>query len=371
MAGAVRPLRFGKRGDFHTIVTARVNAYFSESGQGKRDPVAFYLKAAVLFTWLIASYVCLVCLEIQAWQALALSVSLGLALASFGFNVFHDAGHNAISEHPFVNGLASLTMNFSGASSYVWMQRHNNVHHAYPNIHEYDSDIDIGGLGRFSPHQPFRSVHRFQHYYLWPFYALYSLKWQFVDDFKPFLTGRFGKCKFVRPRGLDLCLFVLGKLVCVYLGLVLPLTRHSIAAVLVCWLIVYFVSSILFVIVVQLSHLVEETQASLLSLRQEENVIDDDWAMHQAKASCDFSKANRALSWFLGGLNFQVEHHLFPGLCHVHYAKIAGIVEQTCKEFGVPYNTHSSVAAGLRSHFHYLRRLAHPTAHQASYSPTS
>ena len=164
--------------------------------------------------------------------------------------------------------------------------------------------------------------------------------------------------KFVRPRGLELFVFVFGKTIFVFLALVLPLTQHPLLLVLTCFITVDFISSILFVIVVQLSHLVEQTEASLVLADHKDNVIDDDWAVHQAKASCDFSRNNRALSWFLGGLNFQIEHHLFPALCHVHYAKIATIVEQTCKEFDVPYNAHSSVVAGLRSHFWFLRQLA-------------
>ena len=143
-----RPLRFGKR-DFQKILTARVNDYFSEAGQGKRDAVEFYIKAGFFLVWLIASYAFLVFAQVQIWQALALTISLAVALTTVAFNIFHDAGHNAISRHALVNWLACLGMNFIGASSYIWVQRHNTVHHAYPNIHEYDGDIDIGVLADY------------------------------------------------------------------------------------------------------------------------------------------------------------------------------------------------------------------------------
>jgi linoleoyl-CoA desaturase len=360
VASSLSPVKFRQEREFRDAVTARVNAYFSASGRGRRDAAAFYVKAALLLSWLIASYLLLVFLQTETWQALLLAISLALAVTATAFNIFHDAGHDAISRSRIVNRLAFLLMNLVGASSYVWRQRHNVIHHTFANLHEYDCDIDIGKLGRLSPHQPFLPMHRFQHFYLWVLYGFYSIKWQFIDDIKPFITGRLGFFEFNRPGGFDLFAFVAGKVGFLCMAFVLPLTRHSLVSVLALYFLVYFINGTLFVIVVQLSHLVEQTETPAASFDRDVRALDVAWANHQAQASCNFSQKNALLSWFLGGLNFQVEHHQFPRICHVHYPMIAPIVATACKEFGIAYNLHPSIAAGLRSHFRHLRSLANP-----------
>jgi linoleoyl-CoA desaturase len=358
-ASAVRlraPLRFRRDSAFRQLLNQRVRAYFAENGLARRGCTSFYVKAAIMIAWVVASYILLVFGDLSFWSAAAVAIMLGLGITFLTFNIVHDAGHRAISRRPAINQAAATLMDLVGASSYVWMQKHNLVHHTYPNIHEYDCDIDQWPLSRFSPHQPHLWFHRFQHLYLWPLYGLTTIKWQWVDDFKPLLAGRVGVFPFARPRGAELVRFMAGKLVFFALAFGLPLALHPVPAVLGLYFLTFYVHGMLFIIVAQLSHMVTHTVTPRTS--ELGAMLDVDFAVHQAQASCDFCQHNKVLTWLLGGLNFQVEHHLFPGICHVHYPAIAPIVRDVCGALGVPYNTHLSLLEGLKSHHQHLRTLA-------------
>jgi linoleoyl-CoA desaturase len=97
-------------------------------------------------------------------------------------------------------------------------------------------------------------------------------------------------------------------------------------------------------VVFQLAHCVEEADFPLPDSAT--NRMENAWAIHQAQTTVDFSKQSRILSWYLGGLNFQIEHHLLPHVCHVHYRALSKIVEATCKEYGGPLLGTSHVPYG-------------------------
>ena len=85
------------------------------------------------------------------------------------------------------------------------------------------------------------------------------------------------------------------------------------------------------------------------------------WAVHQARVTYNFGRRHHVLSWFLGGLNYHKEHHLFPLICHVNYPAMSAVVEQTCQEFGVPYKEHRSWLAGIAAHYRWLKRMGRAT----------
>jgi linoleoyl-CoA desaturase len=354
------PLRFRHDSTFRQLLNRRVRDHFAENRLRRRDCASFYVKAGIMVVWVAAAYAILVFGNLSVWLAVAVAAMLGLGITFLTFNIVHDAGHGAVSRRPAVNQAAATLMDLVGASSYVWAQRHNLIHHTYPNIHEYDCDIDQWPLSRFSPHQPHLWFHRFQHLYLWPLYGLYTIKWQWIDDFTPLVTGRVGVLGFERPRGGELARFVLGKVGFAGLAFAIPLSLHSAPAVLGLYLAVFCLNGFLFTVVVQLSHMVTHTVTPRPAGAGD--ALDVDFAVHQAQASCDFCQDNKVLSWLLGGLNFQVEHHLFPGICHVHYPRMAPIVRGVCRELGVPYNAHASLFAGLRSHQQHLRSMAQAPA---------
>ena len=314
-----------------------------------------YLKTATVLGGLAASYTLLVFAPITWWLALPLTIVLGLSLAAVGFTVQHDGGHGAYSDRRWINKLAAMTLDLMGGSSYVWARKHNSIHHTYTNITDQDDDINVGLLGRLTPHQPRLWFHRLQHVYLWFLYGFLPIKWHVYDDFRDVLTGRVGAHRLPRPKGWDLLILVGGKTVFFTLAFGIPLLLHPWWVVLSVYAAAAFVQGVVLSVVFQLAHCVEEAEFPLP--RSDTGRMATAWAEHQVQTTVDFAPRNRALTWFLGGLNFQIEHHLFPQICHVHYPALAPLVQQTCVEFGLPYRAQQTLRAGVASHFRWLRRM--------------
>lgn len=351
-------LTFGKNNGFQVELRRRVDEYFRSTGQPERDCPQMYVKTVILLLSFAALYVFLVFFAQAWWQALPLAILLGVVAAGIGFNIQHDGRHQAYSNSRWVNKLAGMTLDLIGGSSYTWHWQHDVFHHTYVNIQGHDPDIDIGVLGRLCPHQQRFSFHRWQHYYLWPLYGLVSIKWQLYSDFHNAIMGRIGEQQYPRPKGWELVIFLAGKAIFLTLAFGIPLFFHPIWVVLVFYAVAAIVSGMVLSIVFQLAHAVEEAGFPLP--QEDTRQMDDAWAIHQVETTVDFARNSRIMCWLLGGLNFQVEHHLFPRICHIHYPAISPLVEETCREFGVKYKEHESFWAGVKSHFRWLRRMGMP-----------
>jgi len=314
-----------------------------------------YLKAAVLIAGFAATYWLLVFVARTWMQALPLAILLGLFIAGIGFNVQHDGGHQAFSNSRWVNTLMAMALELLGGSSYVWRWKHGVFHHTYVNITGHDTDIDLGILARLTPDQRRLRFQRWQHLYLWALYGLLVLKWQLVGDFRKVISGRMGRQSFPRPRGWDLVIFVAGKAVFFLLAFGIPLWFHSVGVVLGYYAVAALVAGILLSVIFQVAHCVEEVAFPVPHSGTDR--MDHAWAIHQVETTADFARGNRVVTWLVGGLNFQIEHHLFPRISHVHYPALSILVEQTCREFGIRYTAFGSFRAGLVSHFRWLRRL--------------
>ena len=352
-------LKFGKNDGFQVELRRRVDAFFRSTGRRQRDCWQMYLKTAIIVVCFAASYVLLVFVASTWWQALPLAIVLGLATAGIGFNVQHDGGHQAYSNHPWINKVMALTLDVIGGSSYVWHWKHAVFHHTYVNITGHDADIDLGILGRLTPHQKWFRFHRWQHFYLWPLYGLLAIKWHVGGDVLDVIRGRIGGHRFPRPRGWELVIFLAGKAIFLTLAFGIPLWFHPVWVALLFYGVAEFVLGMTLSIVFQLAHCVEQAEFPLP--RPDTGRIENAWAIHQTETTVDFARRSHVLAWLLGGLNFQIEHHLFPRICHVNYPAMSKLVEETCREFGVRYKEHPSVRAGLASHFRWLRGLAMPS----------
>ncbi len=349
------PLKFGADGLFRRTLRTRVTQHFADNGGAPRGQWRLYVKAAVMLVCLAGAYGVLVFGAVSWWLALPLTALLGLALAGVGFNIQHDGGHGAFSERRWLNQLAAATLDLLGASSYVWARKHNSIHHSYTNVTGHDDDINVGFLGRLSPHQRRLRLHRLQHWYLWVLYAFLPIKWHLYDDFRDVVTGRIGQQRFPRPRGRDLLLFVGGKAVFAALAFGLPMLLHPWWLVFAFYGAASFVEGIVLSVVFQLAHCVEQAEFPLP--RPETGRMESAWAEHQVQTTVDFAPRNRLLTWYVGGLNYQIEHHLFPQVCHVHYPALAPLIEQTCREFGLRYAVNPTLRAAVGSHFRWLRRM--------------
>lgn len=343
---------------FQSELRRRVDVFLKETGRRERDCWQMYLKTAIVLAWFAVAYVLLVFFAETWWQSLPLSILLAFAMAAIGFNIQHDGGHGAYSRFGWINKFSAMTLDLIGASSYLWHWKHGVFHHTYTNVTGVDTDIELGGLLRLTPYQPHKRVHRWQHIYLWPLYGIMASRWHLYGDFHDVATGVLGPHRLARPKGWDMVVFIGGKVVSIGLLLVLPMFFHDWWIVLIYYFVTTAVLGMTLSIVFQLAHCVEEADFLMpdpVTLRME-----NAWAIHQVRSTVDFARKSRIMAWLLGGLNFQIEHHLFPHICHINYPAISKVVEETCREYGVKYSVHTTFRAGLRSHYRWLWRMGHP-----------
>jgi linoleoyl-CoA desaturase len=344
----------------HTLRN-RVNEYFGSNGRLKRDNPRMYLKTSAILVWFFGTYFLLLFAVHSWWLVLPLAIILGLGLAAIGFNIQHDGGHGSYSKLAWVNRTMACTLDLMGGSSYLWDWKHNSLHHTYTNIAGEDDDIDLGFLARFSPHQRQFWFHRFQGYYLWVLYGLLVIKWHFFDDFYQIAVGRIGHKRIPRPRGAKLAVFTAGKILFITMAFVVPMLLHPIWAVLVTYAIAAFVAGVVLSVVFQLAHCVEGAAfPAPVDVPPDRPRMRTTWAVHQVQTTANFARNNRLLSWFVGGLNYQIEHHLFPKISHVHYPALSLIVEQACREFDIRYAVHRGFFSALASHYRWLVAMGRP-----------
>lgn len=347
--------KFERHDEFFNALKRRADDYFRSTGKSPRDCWQMYLKTFLILSWFAGSYVFLVFGPVSWWTVLPACASAGLAMAAIGFSVQHDGGHRAYSRFSIINRLAAMTLDMLGGSSYFWARKHNVIHHTYANITGHDDDIELGILGRLSPHQPRLAMHRLQHYYLWFLYGFLTIKWQYYDDFRDLFSGRIGVHAVPRPTGREMAIFVLGKMFFATMALAVPFMLHTWWHVLLVYLCVSFFQGVTLSVVFQMAHCVEE--AAFPMPDSDTGRMSSSFAIHQIETTVNFAPDNRLLSWFVGGLNYQIEHHLFPQICHIHYRALSPLVKETCQEFGVRYNVHRSFCSGVASHFRWLRRM--------------
>lgn len=358
--GSATKLKFTGSTDFQKVLRARVDEFFRSTGRRPRDCWQMYLKTAIIAAWFAASYALLVFWADSWWEAFPLAVSLALATGAIGFNIQHDGGHKAYSDRQWVNTAMAMSLDLVGGSSYIWRWKHSVFHHAYTNIQAYDADMDLGAVARLAPYQKLRAWQRWQHWYIWFMYGIMTIRWQLWGDFRDLIAGDAGTLKFPRPKGWALVNLVAGKLVFLTLAFGIPLIFHSFWIVLAFYALSMAITGLLLAIVFQLAHAVEE--AKFVPEPGEGAAVDNSWAIHQVESTVNFARRSRILSWYMGGLNFQIEHHLFPRVCHIHYPAISRVVEATCREFDVRYQEHRSFWRGIVSHFQWVRRMSRDTA---------
>jgi linoleoyl-CoA desaturase len=343
----------------YRALKAEVARYFAESGRSPRADWRFGLKAGVVAGAAAALYGLLVFAATAWWQALPLMIGLGLAVAAIGFNVGHDGGHGTVSRHAGINRLAAFAFDVCGGSSYVWRFKHNRVHHQFTNLDGVDADIDAAPFIRLAPTQRRWPWHRYQHWYAWALYGLLLVKWHFVDDVRDVLTGRVGSTTMPRPRGAELGLFILGKAIVLTLAFGLPMAFHPVATVLLGYLVVVGTTGLVLSTVFQLAHCVDLAEFPITAASGR---VATTWAEHQLATTVDFARDSRILSWLLGGLNFQTEHHLFTSVSHVHYRALSPVFQRACREHGVVARAQPSLWQALKSHGRWLERMGRAVA---------
>ena len=345
--------------NFFPVLRKRIQDYFSEKGISKHANASMILKTVFILTVFASLYAVLLTQVFSPIVMLLLCLVLGLFTAMVGLNIGHDAIHGAYSANPKVNRWMGMWFNMIGANDHIWRIKHNVLHHTYTNIPGHDDDINQPRIMRLSPTQPSAWYHRFQHFYVFLIYPLATLSWVFVQDYKKFFTKHLGSYDNSRyPRNEILRLFLF-KAIYYTLFLVLPLVIIDLPwyHVLLGFALFHFAQGLILSIVFQMAHLVEGVE---FPVPDEQGNVGRAWAVHQMYTTADFSNRSRLMTFIVGGLNFQIEHHLFPHVCHVHYRAIAPIVKQTAEEFGLPYVVNATLLDALRSHVRFLKVLGGP-----------
>ena len=347
-------VRYAPPTDAASLIKRRVRAYLDS-----QDDVPIrrrmICKTVVIFTWALVSYLSFLFWATETWQIVLTSISMGLAAAGIGMGVMHEANHGSYPVHPVLRRALGFSLDLLGGSSYIWRFQHNVNHHTFTNVVNADNDITIGRIARLSPAQQHRWFHRFQHLYLWPLYSLLALSWAFWADWRDYGSGAIGENKFPRPRGLEGLLFWGGKAAWVVLWVVVPLQVHSLGATAAFFVLTLLVTGFVLSIIFQLAHVVEDVAFPSYEgspARSELGFVE-----HQLATTANFAPKNRLLNWYVSGLNYQVEHHLFPKVCHLHYPALAKIVRKTCSEVGLPYHDHPTFWSALASHARWLRAM--------------
>ncbi|MFZ6010370.1 MAG: fatty acid desaturase family protein [Bacteroidota bacterium] len=344
----------GKTSFFRDLKT-KVDCYFTERKLHPAGNVKLYVKSILQIFSAAALYIVLVFFTPVPWIAIFLCAILGLNLAVIGFNVMHEGGHQVFSKYAWVNKASAYFLNVLGGNAYYWKIKHNINHHTYTNIEGMDSDIDVKPFMRLHEGQPRRAYHRFQHLYWIILYGISYLVWVFYEDFQKYVSGKVSVNS--EPKRLatrEHFIFWITKVMFVAVYMVVPIVITGWLAWFVGFLIITFICGLSISIVFQLAHVVEGTQFHAVSNNDYDK---QEWAVHQIKSTANFATSSKFLYWMLGGLNFQIEHHLFPRISHIHYPAISRFVKEACKEWNVVYHESSSFLKAFISHLQHLHRL--------------
>lgn len=345
---------------FYSEVKSRVSKYFEDRKLSSHANAQMIIKTIVIFSVTYGSYGLIIADFLPMWSMFLLCILMGMGIAGLGFSVAHDAIHGAYSSNSKVNAVLGLTMNLIGGNRYVWSITHNVVHHTYTNIHEYDEDLELAPFIRLSKHKDYKPIHRFQHILAFLAYSLATIFWVFLKDFKKISQDDIGPYKNKKHPVSEIIMLILFKLIYYTYTIIIPLLVMDITwwQFIIGFLTVHMVAGFILGIVFQLAHTVEGTE----HIKDDgEGTMEDSWAVHQMRTTSNFAMGNRFINWYVGGLNFQVEHHLFPRVCSVHYPAISKILKSTAEQFDVPYHYHEKFGGAVRSHYRYLKQLGRPT----------
>jgi len=353
-------LRFKSTSDFQKEVRKRVRLYLKEEGKSGLADYRYYLKAVLNLAMYLVPFI----LFLTGYSSFLMTTLLwaitGLGMAGVGMNVMHDAIHNTVTRSEWVNRKIGAVIYMLAGNSYTWRVQHNIKHHTHTNIDGHDDDIETGNMFRFHPEQELKPKHKYQHIYA-PFaYTLMTWKWLLEKDFKQVI--QYNKSDLFKAKDQSLGMvwtkLIVGKGFHFATFYVLPLAL-GISLYMVLWgnMVMHIVAGLILSFTFQLAHVVDKAE-----FPSEEEAKDHSLLEHQMKTTANFSTKNKLVTWYTGGLNFQVEHHLFPTINHIHYPKIARIVRKTAEEFRLPYNEYRTTIAALKGHFAHLKHMGQAMA---------
>lgn len=340
---------------FFKSLKSSVEAYFRNNRLKKTGNWKLYLKAIVLIPVGIATYSLLLVGNYSWPVGILLSVFFGCTLVCIAFNVMHDACHGSYSGKKWVNDFMGLSMNVLGSNAFIWKIKHNIIHHTYTNIDGVDDDIANGPLLRQCITQKWMPIHRYQFIYMFLLYSVSTLAWMWGTDFYKYFSKKIHTTVIKKIDVGQHIMFWVSKVLYILFYVVVPVYILGWLPWLTGFLILHMTMGLVLSIVFQLAHVVEKTSFDVVA--DNKKIIASEWAIHEVKTTADFAPGNKVISWLVGGLNFQIEHHLFPNISHVHYPALSKIIRKQCELFGLPYNYYPTLRQAIYSHVKLMKQL--------------
>ncbi len=346
----------GPNADFQSTLKARVQSYLATKKAGGKATPFMWFKVAFFIVAYLGMLGNLVLVRHSLPVTLLLIAVESMLIVGLAYNVSHDAVHGALSEKRWVNEVFYyLTFNLFGPNAYLWRNRHVVMHHSAVNVPGFDFNIEAAKILRFAPTQEWRPYHRFQHLYA-PFaYLVFTFHWVFIKDFKMLFLDRIGNVAEIRHPLARILELVAWKIVHVCIFIVTPTLALGVPLwqVLLAYLFFQFLTSFQFVLTFTGSHL---NEGMVFVAASPENQIRHSFLEHAILTSLDFHPTSPVLSFWLGGFNSHVAHHMFPNVCSVHYPELSRIIQRTSAEYGLPYKQISIDKLFVR-HFRYLKQM--------------
>lgn len=348
----------GPNEEFYKELRKRVNQYFKSNNISRYANANMVFKTIFMLALYFVPLILMLTVVSNVWITLGLWLIMGFGMSGIGLSIMHDANHGAYSKNERVNRIMGSLINVVGGSAVNWKIQHNVLHHTYTNVTGMDEDINPGAIMRFSPHQKRRKLHHLQHYYAWFFYGLMTMSWFISKDYMQ--AVRYKKMDLTKTQGITfrkaIIAIIFSKIVYGFITIGLPLMFSPVSwyVVILGFILMQFTAGITLAAIFQPAHVVPTSD---FPLPDESGNIEADWAVNQLYNTANFAPGARFFSWYVGGLNYQVEHHLFPNICHVHYRKISSIVKETAMEYNLPYYSYSTFYKALSEHTKMLKNL--------------
>lgn len=342
----------------HTELRNRIQTYFDTKGILSTGNKKLYTKAIILGIAVLVVYTTLIFLPMPWYVALPMCALLGIIIASIGFNIMHDGGHGSFSQNKSMNKFAAWTINFLGANNFMWNMKHNIIHHSFTNVEGVDDDLEVNGLMRFAPTQEHKKMHRFQHIYFWFLYCLLYIWWVVFTDYKKYFTQKVGNVPLKKMELKNHIDFWASKVLHAVLFIAIPIYMLGFSAWAVGFTVMGAVAGFWLSIVFQMAHAMPAN--SFPMAEEDTNKLPDEFAVHQLKTTANFAMNSKVIGWLVGGLNYQIEHHLFPKVSHVHYPALSKIVRQACEEYNIPYNSYPTFIKAIGAHVRFLKTMGQP-----------
>lgn len=312
-------------------------------------PVSYYVKIGGLMTLAFALEYYIHSTASYKWY---LTAPLGLLFAWMGMNIQHDANHGAISRNPAVNRFFGLAQNWIGGSAIEWIHQHVVHHHIYPNDVEQDPDIVGNDILRLNPMKAMHSVQHFQHIYVFILFTFFSFAY-YAGVFVHLLTGW---------HFSDMSKLIHKELLFEECTMVFFMARWFVMPQFFAPGIFTLLNTLPLVVVggyyLAFFFLISHNFDGVTMHEKDQNTSTEKSFLHRQVVTA----ANVGGGWlcfFNGGLNYQIEHHLFPRVQHTHYPLIAPIVKKFCAKKNIPYIHFPTLGGNVAATVKHLYRLGH------------